>query len=104
MFHINHTDFLSIHAKVSAIKSLKRTCPASDPVTPLCSKRIFQPTCTNAFQELKMSITVTQILQLKVVLFQKYLYFEKYIIKSNHRRCSIQKLFFKNTSVGAFFK
>ena len=53
MFHINHTDFLSIHAKVSAIKSLKRTCPASDPVTPLCSKRIFQPTCTNAFQEIK---------------------------------------------------
>ena len=38
MFHINHINFFLIHVNVCAQKSLKCTCPASDPVTPLMYK------------------------------------------------------------------
>ena len=41
MFHINHTDFFSIHANVCAQKVLKRMCPASDTVTALNNIGVF---------------------------------------------------------------
>ena len=40
MYYINHTDFFSVYANVCAQKSLKRTFPGFDPVTPLSSYQL----------------------------------------------------------------
>ena len=56
MFHFYHTDFFSIDANAYAPKSLKRTCPASEPLMSLTLRNCIPSEISSESDEKRLEV------------------------------------------------